>query len=109
MPKTLDMPLRRCRPSEDVIPFSECRNNLSTYIARVRETRRPVLITQNGRAASYLVDAEFLDNVFDQIELAHDINISRREFAEGKGIPHEKVMRKMDELLERWKREEALS
>ena len=109
MPKTLDMPLRRCRPSEDIIPFSECRNNLSTYIARVRETRRPVLITQNGRAASYLVDAEFLDNVFDQIELAHDINISRREFAEGKGIPHEKVMRKMDELLERWKREEALS
>ena len=109
MPKTLDMPLRRCRPSEDVIPFSECRNNLSTYIARVRETRRPVLITQNGRAASYLVDAEFLDNVFDQIELARDINISRREFAEGKGIPHEKVMRKMDELLERWKREEALS
>ena len=109
MPKTLDIPLRRCRPSEDVIPFSECRNNLSTYIARVRETRRPVLITQNGRAASYLVDAEFLDNVFDQIELARDINISRREFAEGKGIPHEKVMRKMDELLERWKREEALS
>ena len=109
MPKTLDMPLRRCRPSEDVIPFSECRNNLSTYIARVRETRRPVLITQNGRPASYLVDAEFLDNVFDQIELARDINISRREFAEGKGIPHEKVMHKMDELLEHWKREEALS
>ena len=52
MPKTLDFPLRRCRPSEDVIPFSECRNNLSTYIARVRETRRPVLITQNGRAAA---------------------------------------------------------
>ena len=109
MPKTLDIPLRRCRPSEDVIPFSECRNNLSTYIARVRETRRPVLITQNGRAASYLVDAEFLDNVFDQIELARDINISRREFAEGKGIPHEEVMRRMDELLENWKREEAFA
>ena len=80
MTNTLNMPLRRCRPSEDVIPFSECRNNLSTYIARVRETRRPVLITQNGRAASYLVDAEFLDNVFDQLELARDINISRREW-----------------------------
>ena len=109
MTNTLNMPLRRCRPSEDVIPFSECRNNLSTYIARVRETRRPVLITQNGRPASYLVDAEFLDNVFDQLELARDINISRREFAEGKGIPHEEVMRKMDEILERWTREAALS
>ena len=99
MPKTLDIPLRRCRPSEDVIPFSECRNNLSTYIARVRETRRPVLITQNGRAASYLVDAEFLDNVFDQLELARDINISRREFAEGKGMPHGEVFDRLHKKL----------
>ena len=75
MPRTLDLPINRCRPSEDIVPFSECRNNLSTYIARVRETRRPILITQNGRAASYLVDAELLDNLFDQMELTRDIEI----------------------------------
>ena len=46
MPAVRDMPIRRCRPSEDVVPFSECRNNLSAYISRVRKTRRPVLITQ---------------------------------------------------------------
>ena len=109
MPRTLDLPISRCRPSEDIVPFSECRNNLSTYIARVRETRRPILITQNGRAASYLVDAELLDNLFDQMELTRDIEISRREFAEGKGIPHEEVMRSIDNLLESWKREEAIA
>ena len=70
--KVLDLPISRCRPSEDVVPFSECRNNLSMYITRVRETHRPVLITQNGRAASYLVDAESLDNLFDRIELSRD-------------------------------------
>ncbi|MBR2981811.1 MAG: type II toxin-antitoxin system Phd/YefM family antitoxin [Kiritimatiellae bacterium] len=109
MPRTLDFPINRCRPSEDIVPFSECRNNLSTYITRVRETRRPILITQNGRAASYLVDAELLDNLFDQMELTRDIEISRREFAEGKGIPHEEVMRNIDNLLESWKREEAIA
>ena len=108
MPRTLDLPINRCRPSEDIVPFSECRNNLSTYITRVRETRRPILITQNGRAASYLVDAELLDNLFDQMELTRDIEISRREFAEGKGISHEEVMRSIDNLLENWKREEAM-
>ena len=85
------LPLRPCRPSEDVVPFSECRNNLSTYIARVRETHRPILITQNGRAASYLVDAESLDALLDREELSRDIAVSRREFAEGKGIPLEEV------------------
>ena len=102
MPKVLDTPIRRCRPSEDVVPFSECRNNLSTYIGRVRETHRPVLITQNGHAASYLVDCESMDTLFDQIELSRDIEISRREFAEGKGIPSDEVFREMDELIKGW-------
>ena len=53
MPKVLDLPISRCRPSKDVVPFSECRNNLSAYITRVRETHRPILITQNGRAATF--------------------------------------------------------
>ena len=102
MPAVHALPIRRCRPSEDVVPFSECRNNLSMYITRVRETHRPVLITQNGRAASYLVDAKSLDELLDRIELTRDIEISRREFAEGKGIPHEQVMRETREMLDRW-------
>ena len=106
MSKVRDLPIRRCRPSEDVVPFSECRNNLSMYIGRVRETHRPVLITQNGRAASYLVDAESMDNLFDQIDLSRDIEISRREFAEGKGIPNEEVMRETREMLARWAAED---
>jgi predicted transcriptional regulator len=42
------------------------------------------------------------------MELTRDIEISRREFAEGKVIPHEEVMRSIDNLLENWKREEAM-
>ena len=99
MPKVRELPIRRCRPSEDVVPFSECRNNLSMYIGRVHETHRPVLITQNGRAVSYLVDAESLDNLFDQMDLSRDIEISRREFAEGKGIPNDVVFDKLHKQL----------
>lgn len=102
MPKVIDAPIRHCRPSEDVVPFSECRNNLSTYIGRVRKTHRPVLITQNGHAASYLVDCESMDTLLDQIELSRDIDISRREFAEGKGIPHEQVVRETRAMLDCW-------
>ena len=107
MPAHREKTVRRCRPSEDVVPFSECRNNLSAYITRVRETHRPILITQNGRAASYLVDAASLDALLDREELTRDIDISRREFAEGKGIPHEQVMQEMDNLVQGWMREDA--
>ena len=93
MPTLLDLPIKRCRPSEDVVPFSECRQNFSSYINRPRETHRPILITQNGRATSYLVDATDFDALMDSIELSRDGEISRREFAEDKGIPLETVSR----------------
>ena len=93
MPTLLDLPIKRCRPSEDVDPFSKCRQNFSSYINRPRETHRPILITQNGRATSYLVDATDFDALMDSIELSRDVEISRREFAEDKGIPLETVSR----------------
>jgi len=101
MPTVRELPVRRCRPSEDVVPFSECRNNLSAYIGRVQETHRPILITQNGRSASYIVNAADFDDLMDSIELTRDVEISRREISEGKGIPHAKVMAEMDALLAR--------
>ena len=109
MTKVRNMPLRRCRPSEDIVPFSECRNNLSMYIGRVRKTHRPVLITQNGRAASYLVDAKFMDDLFDQIDLSRDVEISRREFAEGKGIPSDEVFKEMDDMIKGWIKEGSVT
>ena len=99
MSNVTDLPISRCRPSEDIVPFSECRNNLSMYIGRVRETHRPVLITQNGHAASYLVDCESMDALFDQIDLSRDIEISRRELADGKGIPQDVVFNRLHEKL----------
>jgi len=99
MPAIREMPIRRCRPSEDVVPFSECRNNLSAYIGRVQETHRPILITQNGRSASYIVNATDFDDLMDSIELTRDVEISRREIAEGKGVPHDVVFGRLHEKL----------
>lgn len=90
---------RRCCPSKDIIPFSECRNQLSAIFAQVHKTRRPVLVTQNGRAASYIIDAEEYDALNDKIDLYEDIAISRRELAEGKGIPGDIVNKEMHELI----------
>ena len=37
--------------SEDVIPMSEFRDNLAGFIKQMQETKRPMLITQNGHPA----------------------------------------------------------
>ncbi len=100
MPMTAELPSKRCRPSEDTVPFSECRNNFSSIIARVNKTHRPILVTQNGRAASYIVDAGDFDNLMDRIELSRSVTLSRQQFENGKFTPHEEVMQNMQDMLD---------
>ena len=101
MANTIERPIRRCRPSEDIVPFSECRNKLSSIMTRVQKEHRSILVTQNGRAGMYLVNAEDMDALNDQIDLYNDINASRREFAEEKGIPAEEVFKNMQSRIKR--------
>ena len=105
MPPVLDVPIKRCRPSEDAVPFSECRNNFSSYISRTRETHRPILVTQNGRASSYLVDAGDFDALMEKIDLWNDVSIGRREIAEGKGIPNDVVFDRLTAKLMKLKKQ----
>jgi len=95
--------LNRPRLDEDVIPFSEYRQNLTRYFRQTSETHRPLLVTQNGRAAKIVMDvADFEDtwrvweNLRDQIEMRADVEAGIRELDAGKGIPHSQVF---DELL----------
>ena len=44
------------KPSEDIVPMSEFRNNLSECATRVRNSGRPILLTQNGRASYVFMD-----------------------------------------------------
>lgn len=89
--------LRMPRLSEDVISFSECRNNLAACLKRVGETHRLIFITQNGRPTSFIGNIKDWDEYVDMMETRGDIEIGLRELDEGKGIPHDQVF---DELLE---------
>ena len=101
--------LPRPKMSEDVIPFTEYRRTLSDCLERTKRTHRPLFITQNGRAttvvmniADYEQHEDIISHYQAQIErmnLSRDVEISRREFAEGKGIPHRQVMDEMREML----------
>ena len=86
----------RPKMSEDVIPFTEYRRNLSECCERTKRTHRPLFITQNGRATTVVMNiAEYEEREelfaewqarMERAQLSRDVAISRREFAEGKGI-----------------------
>ena len=100
MPMTAELPIKHCRPSEDTVPFSECRNNFSAIIAKVSQTHRPVLVTQNGRAASYIINAGDFDDLMERIELSRSVAISRKQFENGEFQSEEEVFKEMEDMLD---------
>ena len=109
--------LPRPKLSEDVIPFTEYRRTLSDCLERTKRTHRPLFITQNGRATTVVMNiAEYeqreelvsqCQSYLDRANLSRDIEISRREFADGKGIPARKVFADIRERLLARQQEQA--
>ncbi len=83
--------MSRMRPTQDVRPLADFRANLAAVVRQVRETRRPVILTQHGRSAAVLVDAAEYEALLDRAALLEDIRVAETEVAEGKGVPHGKA------------------
>lgn len=56
------------KPSEDIIPMSEFRNNLAECAARARQNGRPLLLTQNGHAAFVFMDLVAFEELREKLE-----------------------------------------
>jgi prevent-host-death family protein len=88
----------RVRPTEDIQPLTDFRANVASFIDQVRETHRPLVLTQHGRGTAVLLSAADYEAMVDELELLRDIRAAQRELEEGRGVPHEDVR---EELLDR--------
>ena len=95
--------------ADDFIGTRELRENLPSILKDVKDEYRTIVVTTNGKPAGVLlsVDAyvDLLETIEDlqNVELLAEIEESRREIAEGKGITLEQYIK------ERAKRKEKKS
>ena len=59
----------RLKPTEDVRPITDFRNHAAEILSQVRTTKRPVVITQKGKSAAILLDAEQYEKQQELLEL----------------------------------------
>ena len=74
----------------DIHPLSEFQRGAKAFLVRLKETRSPMVLTVNGKAAVVVQDTESYQQLLDRIELLESIVGIRKsieEFDEGKGIP----------------------
>lgn len=87
------------KPTEDIQPLTAFRANVASFVDQVRESGRPLVLTQHGRSAAVLLGAADYEALIEELEFLRDIHASERELAEGRGIPHEQVARELRDIV----------
>jgi prevent-host-death family protein len=54
--------------SQDILPLTDFKRNTSDFMSQMKKTRRPVVLTVNGKAALVVQDAESYQQILDRLE-----------------------------------------
>ncbi len=83
----------------EIIPISELRQNAAGVVRRLKSSRKPVFITQRGRASAVMVSAEDYERTQHELEILRALARGELEIEQGEGSDLETVFAKADELL----------
>ena len=83
--------MQRLKINQDIKPLSEVRTGIANFIKQVHNTKRPVIITQNGKGVAVLLDAHEYELMQEKLELLSDIQISLNQLENGEGVAHEEA------------------
>jgi prevent-host-death family protein len=87
------------KPTEDIQPLTAFRANVAFFVDQVRETKRPLYLTQHGKSAAVLLSTAEYEALVEELEILRDVQTSERELAEGRGVPHEQVAEELREIV----------
>ena len=76
---------------EDIIPITKVRDQLGSVVDRARETKRPIIVTQNGSAAVVIIDAVQYQREQEKVAYLKGIVAGLEDILAGRVVSHEAV------------------
>ena len=96
----MDRPDRRpdttVRVAEDIVPIGELKAHLSERIRDLRGRRRPLIVTQNGKAAAVLLAPEEFDRLTTQARFVAAVQEGLADLSAGRVIDDDEMGRLLD-------------
>ena len=80
--------MRQPRLDTDIKPVSEFRANTADLIEQVRNSGRPLILTQRGHSAAVLLDVADYAQLVEELELLRDVRTAVQQIESGKGVPN---------------------
>ncbi|MCF8355689.1 MAG: type II toxin-antitoxin system Phd/YefM family antitoxin [Melioribacteraceae bacterium] len=86
--------MHKIQLDKDIQPLSKFRSKVSFYFDQVKKTKRPLVITQNGKSSAILLDVSEYQQMVDKLETLEDIKLAESQLDKDKGISHSEVKKK---------------
>jgi prevent-host-death family protein len=83
----------------DIVPISDLRQDASAILKRVRSSRKPLVITQRGRATAVVLSVDAYEQSEEERQILLALARGERELQAGKGPLLDSVLREADKLL----------
>ena len=87
--------------AEDILPLGEFKAQVSRVIRRLREAKRPVVITQNGKPAAVLVTPEEFDRLRERARFIDAVREGLADSEAGRVIDDKTLGRELGADLSR--------
>jgi prevent-host-death family protein len=74
----------------DIHTLSEFQRGAKMFLDKLKETKSPIVLTVNGKAAAVVQDAESYQKMIDRLEVLESVAKIRKsinEFEQGEGMP----------------------
>ncbi len=79
----------------DIKPLSEFRANAKDFVNQVRETKRPIILTQHGKSSAILIDVSEYQAMVDKLELLQEVQKAEQQISDGKTLTTEQVEKRL--------------
>ncbi|MBC8180373.1 type II toxin-antitoxin system Phd/YefM family antitoxin [candidate division KSB1 bacterium] len=87
--------MRQIDLENDIKPLSEFRANAANIVKQIKETKRPLVLTQHGKSSAVLVDVAEYQAIIDKLELLQEVHAAERQIAEGKYFTENQVKKRL--------------
>jgi prevent-host-death family protein len=77
--------------TEDIQPAADLQSRAEGLLRQVQDTRRPVVLTQEGRGTAVLVDIASYQSLLEELELLRDVHQGLADVEAGRVVPHDEA------------------
>lgn len=85
--------------STDIKPVTYLKSRAADMLKQVNETRRPIIITQNGEPKAVLQDPESYENMRNAIGMLKLISLGEEDIRNGKSKPQKTLFSDLEKLV----------